>query len=126
MKNSGSFAKGAILGTLAGAVAGLLFAPKSGAETRKDIEKFVKKAQKDAVEYLEEAKELVMAKATALKNTGKRLDEQKYVSIVGEVVEELKKDKELTLEAGKKIGVQLKRDWKKVQTALGAQPTAKK
>lgn len=43
----GVFVLGAALGAVAGAVAGILTAPKSGAETRKDLEKKGKKSTKD-------------------------------------------------------------------------------
>lgn len=36
-KNGGKFVIGAMIGAAAGAIAGILFAPKSGKETRKEI-----------------------------------------------------------------------------------------
>lgn len=126
MSKTFSFIKGLLLGATIGAVAGILLAPKSGKETREDIAKLAQKVQGDALNYIEEAKSAVMQKIEALKKVGKRLDEQKYLAIVNEVVDQLKSDKQLTVDAAKKIGSQLKRDWKKVQTALNPVEVAAK
>jgi len=67
-KKKNSFAKGTLIGALAGATAGILFAPKSGKETRKDIsdaavkakntaEKKLKVAYKELGDFAEKAKE---------------------------------------------------------------------
>lgn len=47
------FAKGAFIGTALGAVAGLLFAPKSGGQTRKDVQKHGKNLQKEAGKHVD-------------------------------------------------------------------------
>ncbi|MBI2356876.1 YtxH domain-containing protein [Candidatus Dojkabacteria bacterium] len=125
MDKAGSFMKGLLLGALAGVVGGVLLAPKSGKETREDLMKMVDKVKKDAVEYFEEARSMVMEKVAALKAAGKKLDEKKYFAIVGEVVSELKDDKAITLDAAKRLGSQLRRDWKKVQTAFVGSPETK-
>ena len=51
-KNQGKFVLGALIGAIGGAVAGILFAPKSGKETRKII-------GDKAKEYAEDGKELI-------------------------------------------------------------------
>ncbi|MDQ2973045.1 MAG: YtxH domain-containing protein [bacterium] len=60
--NKGKVAVGAFLGVVSGLVAGLLFAPKSGKETREDIKtaasKVVDKVQKEADDLLEQAKKV--------------------------------------------------------------------
>lgn len=57
-----SFAIGAVIGAVAGVVTGILFAPKSGKETRQDIKNTaIKTAQKvhdETVELVEKAKKL--------------------------------------------------------------------
>ena len=45
---NGKFILGAALGAIGGAIAGVLFAPKSGKETRKDIAEGTKKVAKKA------------------------------------------------------------------------------
>lgn len=49
---SRSFIKGGIIGVVVGAVSGLLFAPKSGKETRKDIKSTAKKVSAEAEKEL--------------------------------------------------------------------------
>ncbi|MDQ3094189.1 MAG: YtxH domain-containing protein [bacterium] len=60
--NKGKVAVGAFLGVVSGLVAGLLFAPKSGKETREDIKtaagKVVDKVQKEADDLLDQAKKV--------------------------------------------------------------------
>lgn len=52
---AGGFFLGALLGTVAGGIAGLLTAPKSGKETRADLEKQGKKALKAAKNNIDKA-----------------------------------------------------------------------
>lgn len=116
--NFGSFIKGALVGAIAGAVAGVLLAPKSGKETRKDIEKLAKQWAEKAGDIYEEAVYLIGDKIAALKEAGRQIDEKKYSELVSQVVKELKNDKKVTDEVGKKLGVQLKKDWSKVKSVL--------
>ncbi|MCK9368476.1 YtxH domain-containing protein [Candidatus Dojkabacteria bacterium] len=116
--HTGSFLKGILMGAIAGAVAGVLLAPKAGSETRKDLEKLAKQWAAKAGDIYEEAMEKVNEKLLALKSLGKKIDEQKYLTLVNEVIAELKNDGKVTSDVAHKMGLQLKRDWKKVQVAL--------
>lgn len=49
------FLKGAAIGAVAGAIAGILFAPKSGKETREDIAKFYHEMKDKIAEELTKA-----------------------------------------------------------------------
>ncbi len=126
MEKTANFLKGLLLGAVAGGVAGVLLAPKSGKETRDDIMKLAEKVKKDATSYFEDAKTMLMQKVDALKAAGKKLDEKKYLEIVTEVVDELKKDRDLTMDAAKKIGTQLKRDWRKIENAFSPEKATTK
>jgi gas vesicle protein len=119
-KKAGSFMKGTMLGVLIGAVAGVLFAPKSGKETREDIKKTAKDVAKKAGDMYEDARSLVEAKIEALQRAGKRIDKDKYGSLVQEVISELKNDREVTADAAKRVGAQLRKDWDRISKALGA------
>ncbi|MFA7253675.1 MAG: YtxH domain-containing protein [Patescibacteria group bacterium] len=59
MKNSNKFVLGALLGGAIGAVAGILFAPRSGKETRKIV-------SKKANDLTEKGKELIKETADTI------------------------------------------------------------
>ena len=116
MQNSTeSFLKGLVIGAIGGAVAGILLAPKSGAETREDIKHFAEDIKDKATDMYSKAQKEVQKKIEAVKRAGKMIDEGKYKSIVNEVVEEFKQDAEVTSSAAKKLGEQLKGDWNMVK-----------
>lgn len=120
MEKTGNFLKGLLFGAVVGAVAGVLLAPKAGKETREDLMKMASKVKRDATDSFEKARALVMEKATALRTAGKKIDQERYLGIVSEVVNEFKNDKEVTVDAAKRLGSQLRRDWNKVKTAFNS------
>ena len=113
-----SFFKGLIVGSLGGAIAGILLAPKSGEETREDIKKLAIDLKEKAIDTYNKAKLEVEKKIEQLKGAGEKIDESKYKRIVGEVVEEFKKDSQITSAAAKKLGEQLNSDWNMVKREL--------
>jgi gas vesicle protein len=119
-KKGGSFLKGTLLGVLVGGLAGILFAPKSGKETREDIKKAATDVAKKAETMYEDAKGMVEAKVDALMRAGKKIDKNKYSSLIQEVIDELSNDREVTADAAKRVGTQLRKDWEKISKALAA------
>jgi gas vesicle protein len=113
-----SFFKGLLVGTVAGAVAGILLAPKSGAETREDIKKLTIDLKDKAEDLYSNAQKEVQKKIAQLKKAGEKIDENKYKSIVSEVVDEFKQDTEVTSSAAKKLGQQLRGDWNMIKGEL--------
>lgn len=111
-----SFIKGLFIGAIAGAAAGILLAPKSGKETQEDIKKLAKEYTEKAVDMYQATKKILEKKLDALKKAGSKIDESKYMGLVTEVVEEIKKDGSVTAEAAKKLGNQLRGDWDIVKT----------
>ncbi|MBR5418759.1 YtxH domain-containing protein [Candidatus Saccharibacteria bacterium] len=74
---NGKFILGAALGAIGGAIAGVLFAPKSGKETRKDIADGTKKVAKKAKATGKKAvaagkKDVQAAKKAVAKKTTKK------------------------------------------------------
>lgn len=120
MGKGGTFLKGALVGVLAGATAGVLLAPKSGKETREDIKKAAAKLSKDAQELYVNARTMLDKKVAALQKLGKSIDKDKYLALVNEVLAELKKDKKFDAEVAKEVSGQLGADWAKLQKALKA------
>ena len=116
--NAKSFFSGLIFGITAGAVAGIMLAPKSGEETRKDIKKFaVDMGEKISGKY-EEITAEVEKRMKKLKATGKKIDWNVYKDMVNEVLNEFKEDGKVTVEVAEKIGTQLGNDWDKVKASL--------
>lgn len=113
-----SFLKGLFVGAIAGAVAGILLAPKSGKETRKDLKKLAMDFDEKATELYNKAVVILRKKLNALKRAGKKIDETRYLDIVKDVVAEVEKDSAITSDAAKKIGHQLKKDWVIVKEEL--------
>lgn len=111
-----SFLKGLFLGAIAGAAAGVLLAPKSGEETRKDLTKLAKDYQDKAMDMYGVTKKVLEKKLDNLKKVGAKLDESKYMDLVNEVIDEVKSDGTVTAEVAKKLGTQLRNDWDMVKT----------
>ena len=90
----------AALGALAGGIAGILFAPKSGKETRGDIKKAVEKATVEIKEKAEEVRDLTV---------------EKYQAIVDEVTEEYQELRELSAEKLGEIREDLYKNYQKIK-----------
>ncbi|HOZ44728.1 MAG TPA: YtxH domain-containing protein [Candidatus Dojkabacteria bacterium] len=117
---TGKVATGLTLGAIFGAIAGLLFAPKSGKETREDIKKFAQDTKEKGEELFEGAKKEVAVKLENLKKAGKEINGDDYKKIVDEIVENFKGNGKITAEASKKLGEQLREDWEEVKKQITA------
>ena len=116
--NTKSFFSGLVFGLTAGALAGVLLAPKSGAETREDIKHFAEDVADKVTDKYNKVKKEVEERLVALKEAGKKIDIDSYKAMVDEVLAEFKKDGEVTAEVAKKMGQQLGNDWDKVKASL--------
>jgi len=99
IKSAKQFAAAATIGSAAGAIAGLLLAPKSGKETRQVISKNVKSASENvrnsAANVKEKAVEVQKNIKTALEKTDKLIKDLKQKKAKKEVgTEEQKTDEE--------------------------------
>jgi gas vesicle protein len=139
-KNKGGFFLAGLLGAVAGAVGGLLLAPKSGQETRQDIANLAAKISKsiktetdettkrvkdvfgkvteEATEKYNRVKNTVVGKVASLKTAGNEINKEKYSKVVEDVVGEFKADFGATKTGAVKIAEYLKKDWEKVKKAL--------
>lgn len=115
---AGKVAAGIALGALAGAAAGVLLAPKSGKETRKDIQKFAEDTKEKGVDLFEKAKAEVAKKVANIQKAGKKIDGEEYKKIVAEIVNSFKGNGKITENAAKKLGEQLKSDWERVKKQI--------
>ncbi len=112
---AGKVAAGVALGALAGAAAGVLLAPKSGKETRKDIEKFAKDTKQRGLELYKSARKEVEKKVENVQKAGKMIDEQEYKNIIAKIVEDFKSNNQVTADGAKQLGEQLRADWEMVK-----------
>jgi len=113
-----SFLKGILVGAIAGAVAGVLLAPKSGTETREDLKKLAVDFGEKANELYKKATDILKEKLEQLEKAGKQIDQEKYMELVSQVVNEIKKDSLVTTDVAQKISAQLKTDWAIVKEEL--------
>lgn len=113
-----SFFKGMLFGVMAGAVAGILLAPKSGKETREDIKRLAEDVEEKVVDTYEDARRIVMKKVRDMRKAGELIDEEKYKSLVQEVVNEFKRDSMVSEKVAEDLGEQLKGDWVMVKKQL--------
>lgn len=75
-KKRGSFVRGAFIGTALGAVAGMLFAPKTGKETRKNVQKTGENLQKEATKQVNQLTKKVQRRVdTAQQRTRSKVAE---------------------------------------------------
>ena len=140
MAKKGNIFLTGLIGTLVGAVGGLLLAPQSGKKTREDIKKMLLKlnkevetgvkdtkekvveifgnASEEATNKYKEIKSAVMGKVAEVKTAGKEIDKEKYSIIVEDVVKDFKEDLKATKNGAVKLVAQLKKDWEKIKKAL--------
>lgn len=90
------------LGVIAGAIAGILFAPKSGKETREDIKETLTRVKDDITVKLAELKEVT---------------EEAYHDVVNTVVEGYKGAKALTVEEAGEIKADLAKGYDNLKQA---------
>lgn len=139
-KSTGKFVLAGLLGAVAGAIGGLLFAPQSGKETREDIAELANKitkqvktgvtdtkdrvkevfgnASEEAIEKYKEIRGKIVDKVAALKTVGNEINKEKYTEIVENVVDEFKSDLSATKNGAMKMATQMKKDWEKVKKVL--------
>jgi gas vesicle protein len=100
-----------LMGGLIGAAIALLYAPKSGRETRKDISKAAKRAKKGAVDLVEDITESVSDFTSDMKDKAADIiDRGKELS------DNARKDILATLEQGQKV---IEKQRKRIIDALG-------
>ena len=92
------------LGALAGALAGILLAPKAGKEMREDIKDTLANMRDEITERLSELKDVT---------------QEKYHSIVDAVIESYKATKELTDQQAREIKSDLERGYNDIREAAG-------
>jgi gas vesicle protein len=140
MAKKGNIFLTGLIGTLVGAVGGLLLAPQSGKKTREEIKKILLKLNKEvetgvkdtkekvveifgntsdeAIAKYKEIKSAVVNKVAEVKTAGKEIDKDKYATIVEDVVTDFKEDLKATKNGAVKLVAQLKKDWEKIKKAL--------
>lgn len=140
-KSNGKIFLAGLIGAVAGAIGGLLLAPKSGKETREDIAKLAKEiagkikteadetrvrvkevfgnASNAAMSKYTEVRQAIVDKVATVKTAGQEIDKEKYQMIVEDVINEYKSDMELTKDALVKLANLFKKDWNKVKKVIG-------
>ncbi|MBI2641339.1 YtxH domain-containing protein [Candidatus Roizmanbacteria bacterium] len=122
-KKSSRFGLGILLGMVVGAIAGIFMAPKSGKENREavlkklqqlkkelqdaEIDKKVKEIYGDVTEkslelYAKTRKELVK-RLDDIKERVEEIDTDKYIEMVEDVVERVRKETDETVERARKL-----------------------
>lgn len=139
-KSAGKFFVAGLLGAVAGAIGGLLFAPQSGKQTREDIAELANKitkqvktgvtdtkdkvkevfgnASEEAMDKYKEIRGKIVDKVAAVKTVGNEINKEKYSEIVEDIIGEFKSDFSATKNGAMKMANQMKRDWEKVKKAL--------
>ena len=103
MSNRGDFIAGIVVGGFVGAIIGILYAPKSGKETREEIgrktDELLSKAKEEYDNAIEKSRKAYEAAVDKLKQLEQQT--QKKVDEVGQKVEEIKEQGKDTLHEGK-------------------------
>lgn len=102
-KQSKGIILGASIGVLAGAIAGVLLAPKSGKETRDEITKYIHE-MKDKI-----AEELTKAE---------KITKDSYNDIVAKIVKVYELEKKISVEDAKDIKDKLDSNYEEVKKAI--------
>ncbi len=137
MGKKGKFGLGLLLGAIGGALAGILYAPKAGKETREEAAKKIKELQKkfsDAEierkvktifgKVTEETKDIylnaskaVLERVADLKKRAGKIDRKKYQKLVDDVVSDVTASAKHSAKTLKLLKDNLVSDWKDFVTA---------
>jgi gas vesicle protein len=118
MSSEGDFFKGLLVGAVVGAAAGILLAPQSGEKTREDIKKFSGDLADKAQDLYASSRKKLEKKISYLKEAGKKIDFEAYKKLVENVVDEVKKDRDVAATTAKKVGEQLRNDWDEFKSGI--------
>ena len=102
-KKTKGILEGAAVGVIAGAIAGILLAPKSGKETRDDIKK-----------YATEMKDKIAEQLAA----GGKVTKEKYNQVVAKVIKAYEAEKKISVKDAKAIKEILIKNYKEVAKAV--------
>ena len=105
-KKTKGILEGAAIGVIAGAIAGILLAPKSGKETRDDIAK-----------YATEMKDKIAGELAA----GGKVTKEKYEEVVAKIVSAYETEKKISIEGAKAIKEILVNNYQEVAKAIKAE-----
>ncbi|MEI8061495.1 MAG: YtxH domain-containing protein [Candidatus Berkelbacteria bacterium] len=105
-KKTKGILEGAAIGVIAGAIAGILLAPKSGKETRDDIAK-----------YATEMKDKIAGELAA----GGKVTKEKYEEVVAKIVSAYETEKKISIEDAKAIKEILVNNYQEVAKAIKAE-----
>jgi len=102
-KKTKGILEGAAIGVIAGAIAGILLAPKSGKETREDIKK-----------YALEMKDKIAGELAA----GGKITKEKYDEVVAKIVKAYETEKKISAKDAKEIKDILLENYQQVVKAV--------
>ncbi len=125
--NKGKFLLGSLFGAVAGVIGGLLFAPQSGVETRKDLERAFSAIPKDpkiSKTYAKVQAEL-SEKLHELKVAGEEIDFKKYQKLISQVVANAKEELSDSKNGVSNITNYLQKDWQKLKAVLNGEAEVK-
>lgn len=134
-RGKSKFGLGLLIGGLVGAVSGLLLAPKSGKQTRKEILKKARQLQKlleekevdkkikeifgqvteEGKKIYQRAKEELINHLSQLKEDFQKIDKKKYEKVVEEVIKKIEKEFKKDIKILQKLKESLLKKWEAIR-----------
>ncbi len=134
-KKSSKFGLGLLFGTLLGGITALFLSPTSGPENREAVAKKVKELEKLLADHeldekirevfgevteetkalYKQAKKELIKRLSELKESVESIDREKYIEVVHETVEILKKEARREVKDMERLKAQLLTEWKKLR-----------
>lgn len=133
-KGRSKFGLGLLIGALAGVISGLIFAPKSGKQTRKTILKKIKELQRlleekevdkkikeifgeaseEGKKIFNRVKEELITRLSQLKENIDQFDKNKYLAIINDVIKKVQKEFKKEVNTLDRLRNYLLEQWEKI------------